>query len=39
MSMPRGGGYNKEAAGQIMGALSQIQAAIPQFKKALCGGK
>jgi tetratricopeptide (TPR) repeat protein len=39
MSMPRGGGYNKEAAGQIMGALNQIQAAIPQFKKALCGGK
>jgi len=37
MSMPRGGGYNKEAAGQIMGALNQIQAAIPQFKKALCG--
>lgn len=39
MVMPAGGAYNKEAAGQIMNALGQIQAAIPQFKKALCGGK
>jgi tetratricopeptide (TPR) repeat protein len=39
MAMPSGGAYNKEAAGQIMNALGQIQAAIPQFKKALCGGK
>jgi tetratricopeptide (TPR) repeat protein len=39
MSMPGGGGYNKEAAGQILNALGQIQAAIPQFKKLLCGGK
>lgn len=39
MTMTIGGGYNKEAAGQIMNALGQIQAAIPQFKKALCGGK
>jgi tetratricopeptide (TPR) repeat protein len=39
MAMPAGGAYNKEAAGQIMNALGQIQAAIPQFKKALCGGK
>jgi tetratricopeptide (TPR) repeat protein len=37
MSMPVGGGFNKEAAGQIMTALGQIQAAIPQFKKQLCG--
>jgi tetratricopeptide (TPR) repeat protein len=37
MSMPVGGAYNKEAAGQIMNALGQIQAAIPQFKKQLCG--
>jgi tetratricopeptide (TPR) repeat protein len=37
MSMPAGGAYNKEAAGQILTALNQIQEAIPQFKKALCG--
>ena len=37
MSMPAGGAYNKEAAAQILGALNQIQEAIPQFKKALCG--
>jgi hypothetical protein len=39
MTMSSGGGYNKEAAGQIMNALGQIQSAIPQYKKQLCGGK
>jgi tetratricopeptide (TPR) repeat protein len=39
MTMSAGGGYNKEAAGQIMNALGQIQSAVPQYKKQLCGGK
>ena len=36
VAMSAGGSYNKEAGGQIMAALSQVQDAIPQFKKAYC---
>jgi len=39
IAMPAGGSYSKEAAGQILAALSQVQDAIPQFKKVFCTGK
>ncbi|MEP6493049.1 MAG: hypothetical protein ABJF01_10260 [bacterium] len=39
IAMPSGGAFNKEAAGQILGALNQVQEAIPQFKKAFCAAK
>jgi hypothetical protein len=39
IAMPAGGAYQKEAAGQILAALSQVQDAIPQFKKVFCSAK
>lgn len=39
IAMPAGGAYSKEAAGQILAALSQVQDAIPQYKKLFCTGK
>ena len=37
ISMPRGAAFNKEGAGQVMGAIQQYSEYIPKMKTAYCG--
>jgi tetratricopeptide (TPR) repeat protein len=39
IAMPRGAAFNKEGAGQVMGAIQQYSEYIPKMKTAYCTGK
>ena len=39
IAMPRGAAFNKEGAGQVMGAIQQYSEYIPKMKTAYCAAK
>lgn len=39
IAIPRGAAFNKEGAGQIMGAIQQYSEFVPKMKTAYCTGK